>query len=521
LDPASHRPGYSPGVLFSRPATRAPLVALVFILTSSSLLVAQTRDRFTSGLIDFINAADAAGDRQAALTAAVDEMAAGLAEWDALIARVEAGLAADIGKVPPAGAARMRLALGAALLERGRFDAAVKQFDAGIVADPAVPDLHVFRGLALERLQRPAQAATAFRRAWEIDKNNAVNAYRFLRAARGTPASPQRTEAMGTLRRAVDAASAGGAAFTVVTTDLLDDAASDTPVIPLAVHADAFASIRSGQYDQAVARFRTALAAEAAGDLPAVARGAEGDLSAVARRAEVERARLAAADARVAAGDREGAARLLSETVKAMPASRRAQWKLGTLVGGFGDQRAAAAAFEAASPGAVLGAAPLYATLGRLHHARLDLDAAIAAHGRRVALRPNDAAAHYDLADVYRAADDLDAAMVEALAAALLDSGNARVFAMIGQLDAAAGRDADAVRMLQRAVSLAPADTESRYALSRALLRVGREEEARRELQAFQQLQAKAMDEERRRYQENMRKIDETLKAGESRDSQK
>jgi tetratricopeptide (TPR) repeat protein len=514
-------------VLFSRPARRAPLVALVFLLSSSSLLVAQTRDRFTSGLIDFINAAEAAGDRRAALTAAVDEMAAGLAEWDALIARVEAGLAADIGKVPPAGAARMRLALGAALLERGRFDAAVKQFDAGIAADPAVPDLHVFRGLALERLQRPAQAATAFRRAWELDKSHAVNAYRFLRAAIGgsertrptgvTATAAQVAEAVGTLRRAVDAASSAGAAFTVVTTDLLDDAASDTPVIPLAVHADAFASIRSGQYDQAVARFRAAIAAEAAGDLSTVAQRAE----AAAQSAAGERARLAAADARVAAGDREGAARLLSETVKALPASRRAQWKLATLVGGFGDQRAAAEAFEAAAPGAVLGAASLYATLGRLHHARLDLDAAMAAYTRRVALRPNDAAAHYDLADVYRAADDLDAAMVEALAAALLDSGNARVFAMIGQLDAAAGRDADAVRMLQRAVSLAPADGESRYALGRALLRVGREEEARRELQAFQQLQAKAMDEERRRYQENMRKIDETLKAGESRDTQK
>jgi hypothetical protein len=71
------------------------------------------------------------------------------------------------------------------------------------------------------------------------------------------------------------------------------------------------------------------------------------------------------------------------------------------------------------------------------------------------------------------------------------------------------------VKLLRRAVSLDPAHLEARYALSRALLRLGLTEDARRELQVFEQLQQKAMQDERRRFQENQIRIDETLKAGE------
>ena len=48
--------------------------------------------------------------------------------------------------------------------------------------------------------------------------------------------------------------------------------------------------------------------------------------------------------------------------------------------------------------------------------------------------------------------------------------------------------------------------------LSRALLRLGRVEEAQQELRVFEQAQAKAMDEERRRFRENQQKIDDVLK---------
>jgi hypothetical protein len=59
---------------------------------------------------------------------------------------------------------------------------------------------------------------------------------------------------------------------------------------------------------------------------------------------------------------------------------------------------------------------------------------------------------------------------------------------------------------------------EARYALSRALMRLGLTEDARRELQVFEQLQQKAMQDERRRFEENQIRIDETLKRGEPRE---
>jgi hypothetical protein len=50
------------------------------------------------------------------------------------------------------------------------------------------------------------------------------------------------------------------------------------------------------------------------------------------------------------------------------------------------------------------------------------------------------------------------------------------------------------------------------------LLRVGLTDDARRELEVFEQLQKKAMQDERRRFEENQIKIDETLKSGDTRE---
>ena len=111
---------------------------------------AQVKDGFVQALIEFANAANGdVTDNGAALTAAIDAMAQGLAAWDAALTRMESGLASEIGAAPPPVAARMRTALGAAYLERGRLDDALKQFDAAATLDPQFADVHVLRGLAL------------------------------------------------------------------------------------------------------------------------------------------------------------------------------------------------------------------------------------------------------------------------------------------------------------------------------------------------------------------------------------
>jgi len=141
-----------------------------------------------------------------------------------------------------------------------------------------------------------------------------------------------------------------------------------------------------------------------------------------------------------------------------------------------------------------------------------NLDGAVAAYRQRVTIAPNDRGAHFDLAEVYRAQDKSDEALVEYLAAALIDPANANTFGMIGQVEVAAGRDEQAVVMLRRAVTLDGGLLEARYALSRALLRLGRTEESQQELRAYEAAQAKAMEEQRRQFRDNQQKIDDVLK---------
>ena len=105
------------------------LSSAALVLFWSPPVCAQVKDAFLEGVADFVNAANGlSGDEGPALTAAIDAMAHGLAQWDAAVAKVEAGLAADIGAAAPPIAARMRATLGAVYLERGRLDAALEQY---------------------------------------------------------------------------------------------------------------------------------------------------------------------------------------------------------------------------------------------------------------------------------------------------------------------------------------------------------------------------------------------------------
>jgi tetratricopeptide (TPR) repeat protein len=153
-----------------------------------------------------------------------------------------------------------------------------------------------------------------------------------------------------------------------------------------------------------------------------------------------------------------------------------------------------------------------------VYHNTLDLTAAESAYRRRVAVTPNDSAAHLDLAEILRAQDRQDEALAEALVAVVLDPTSARSFTTIGQIHAAAGRDVEAMTSLRRAIALDPSHLEAHYALSRALARLNRADEAREELQIFERLQEKAMADQRRQFQENLQKIEETLKTSQPRD---
>ena len=535
-------------------------------LTLSASLQAQGKDRFVQSLESFSNAvAGTHGDEGPVLLAAVDGMRAGLEAWDALIASVESRFAAEIGAAPAPAAARMRAALGSVYLERGRVDAALAQFATASGLDARFAEVELLRALALRLANRPAEAAAASRSLWLKAPGVPAHAYLLLRSLEDDDASVEGKAARAALEAAVAQARPSDRATLLPALGVIDDGSVSAPVFPPAAYSEAFASLRAGEYDRAVARLRETVpadplvsdkglhdpavrdaiarlkrqestAAEALADAASRLPSSEvhrllglvywdrkqyGDSVEQLRRSvrldpANERARLALADVLVDAGDPAGARSALVEAAMAMPKSGLARWKLGRLSQLMGDERGALEAFEAAAGlPAVAGEGHVRTAIGRLYHNQLDLDAAAAAYARRVELTPNDSAAHLDLGEVYRAQGRLGAAMTELLAAALLDPAGAPAFAAIGQLHVAAARDAEAEAALRRAVELDPTHREARYALSRALMRLGRPDEARAELEVFEQLQAKAMEEERRRFRENQMKIDDALKAGE------
>jgi tetratricopeptide (TPR) repeat protein len=471
----------------------------VLVLLCPAPSHAQVKDSFAQALVQFANAATGdLNDNGASLTSAVDAMAQGLAEWDAALVRMESGFGSEIASAPPPIAARMRTALGAAYLERGRLDDALKQFQAAASLDPAFADVHVMKGLALEAANRQADAAAAYRAAWQRQPDNMASAYRSLRLAGRGSASPV-AEVVKALSREVERQSTPGdkSAVSFVDARLLDEASIAAPIFAPAAFNDALGLLVQSKYEEAIAMLK----APARVPLATV---------------RDEHARLEAADARTEARDPVGARAALEDAIRAFPKSGMSHWLLGQVQLTLGDDAGALRSFQsAAALPSLAGAAHLYTAIGRIQHNQLDLDGAASAYSKRVNLIPNDASAHLDLGDVYRAQDHLDDALAEYLMASLLDPTSVRALVTAAQIHAAAGRDDSAVTLLRRAVALNASHLEARYALSRALMRLGLADEARSELQVFEQLQQKALQDERRRFEENQIRIDETLKRSE------
>lgn len=470
---------------------RRLVVAILCLLGVPAPSLAQAKDAFVRGVIDLSQAVSgSSGADAAAVRSSLDAMAKGLAEWDAAVSRVEAGFRGAIGGAPPAAAARMRATISATYLERGRVAEALVQLDRAVTLDPAFVPAHLLRGLANQRLNHGPAAAAAFDAARRLDTASAAPAYLFLRATRAGAADPSRALALDTLLKAASAGPAQ-ADLAVLPLDLLDDASVDTPLFVPAVYVPGFRLLAEAKYPEAIASLRAAAAADTSAD---------------------ERARLAKADALAESKQYEAAHASLTDTVRRFPLSGQAQWRLGRLSEAGADPAGALKAYEAAAPlRPVAGASLVYAAIGRLQHAALNLAAAARAYERRVALVPQSAQAHLDLAAVYQAQDRLDDALVEDLAATLVDPANASGYAAAGQLRADQGDDAGAIALLRSAVRLDAQHGAARYALGRALLRAGRTAEAREHLAAFERIQRAEMEAQRRQFEENSRALESAV----------
>ena len=267
----------------------------------------------------------------------------------------------------------------------------------------------------------------------------------------------------------------GTQAAPVPDASLLGDEAAAIPVLPLAAYAEGFARLRRGEYRDAVASLRRAAAA-----------------------ATDERTELAAAARLAQDGRHLEAERALRSIVAMWPESGVAHWWLGRVYENINRIADARQEYEMVVSVALTGRASIYASIGRLSHAEGDFAHATEAFERRLRLTPNDPLAHKHLAWVYLEQDRTEAALVELDAAVALDFRDAEAHAAIGRLRLEAGLYAEAIAALRHALELSPTLHEARYALSLALKRSGREDEAAREMELFERARRESTEERRR-----------------------
>ena len=126
------------------------------------------------------------------------------------------------------------------------MDDALKQFDAAAALDPAFADVHVLKGLALEAANRQADAAGAYRAAWQRQPDNMAQAYRSLRSA-GRNASPV-AEVVKALSSEVERGSTpGDKPVTFVDARLLDEASIGAPIFVPTAFNDALGLLVQGE----------------------------------------------------------------------------------------------------------------------------------------------------------------------------------------------------------------------------------------------------------------------------------
>jgi len=483
------------------------------------------------------------GDEGAELLASVGAMKETLDRWDGALRQFQA----SAGRMQPA--AEVHVAIATVLLDRHRIADALRELREAERKDDSRADVYRLQAMAYGVSDRPAESARALRRAAALDPDNPATLYALAQSLTVPDQQAEASRARASFQRALQrraevasAAPASPAPFERI--DLLRQAAGVAPIFPHARYADGYAALRTGDYATAVARFGEASAGDllVAGDpavrgrvagAAAMIRGgrldaALGELRAVItnapEHAEAHRLlglaywldeqqgksidhlrsaiRLAAGDERarilladVLAGDRRlaEAERELTQIVETGPRSGRARYELARLYERQSLLPQATARFhDSEALGPVVGRDGFYRALGGLLVNQADFDGAVAAYSQRIDANPNSGEAHRQLGEIYFLQGRDEPALVEFLTATWLDPRDARAFAATGQVQARLLKYADAEVALRRALSLDPNLREARYALGTSLMRLGKTEDARQELEIFQQQQADA-----------------------------
>lgn len=518
------------------------------------------------------------GDEGPRLAALAAEAATALARWDAAIADTERGLRAQIAAGDPQAALQAHTVIASLYLDRGRFGDAVRELDADIAIDPRRAAFHRLKGLALEAQGRAGDAAEAFRAAWLLAADDPQNAYRLIasRAPQTTPADIGRAvDVLAVLEAALVRGERSAAAPPFISLRPIDDDAGGTMAFAPAAYARAFAPVLEGRLDAGVAALREAIAADsrladpalrlepaargiaalrsAADDVGAAIRDLQGAVALAPASASLhrllgiaydargdvalslnhlreavrldgrdERAWLALARALDDRGEWSEAAEVLRQATAALPEAGELRWQL-TVVSGQ-RQRTDDTDLQLVAMAdrlvVLAGNGDFLGRVASLAQAHLEYDRAMALLQRRVALTPNNAAAHLALGRAWMDQGREENAYAELVVALWLDPANADPLTALGRLHLGAGRFAPAVEALTRAVTLAPANAESMHALGEALTRAGRAVEGRQRLEEAERLRAQAVETQRRLRTAGMLALEAEVQLGQGRHEQ-
>ncbi|HKF66221.1 MAG TPA: tetratricopeptide repeat protein [Vicinamibacterales bacterium] len=533
---------------------------------SASPAAAQV-DAFRDALIGFHSTlAGDYGDEGPLVLRNLDRMASSLSAWDTAIRDAEQNARTRLVTASASESVRVHGALAQLYIERGRYPDAVRELDAAIQIDGMRGSLHVLRGLVLETMGRPGddvEAIRAFRRAWQIDREDPVSAYLLSsRPTNSTPSNeltPQTSQLVAALNRRF----ATGPArhidlFPQIA--LVPDAAAVTPVFSPARYAEGFTLVEKGRYLEAVASFRRAVArdplvVDAPARLerlqPAIGRLRDGDAesavplleaavaaapgsseahrilaaaygdvgndamsiqhfeSAAGLAPDDERANLALGRELADAGQVDRAEQVFISVAQKLPQSTDVHSALADLYERSDRGRKALHELEIAATFTVIsGKSALYLRLGDLEHRHLEYERVIDPLTRRTRLDPNNARAHTDLGLAYTRVGRTSDALLELVVASLLGPDDAEALTAIGQIHFDAGRYAVAESVLARAIAVTPGLVQARYLLGQTLDRLGRPNESRAQLTEYDRLRAAANDNFRHQFEVDMLRKD-------------
>ena len=216
----------------------------------------------------------------------------------------------------------------------------------------------------------------------------------------------------------------------------------------------------------------------------------------------------------------EGAVQALRDAIAAMPDAGALRWLLSTLSPRLQRSDDTNAELIAVADRLVLlaGNGELYGRVAELAQSHLNYDRAIELLEKRVALTPNNPAAHRALGRAYVDHGQESAGYAELVMALLLDPDDTDALAAIGRVHLAAGRYAAGAEALEKVVALRPSEHDVLRALGAALIQLGRTAEGNARIEESARAQAAAVEEQRRLRTFGMLGSQATLRMGRGED---